>query len=380
MSEYEYYEFQAIDRPLTPEEQEAVAALSSRVDPHPRRAIFTYSFGGSLYPSSKELIADYFDAMFYIANWGSVQLAFRFPKALVDLERMAAYRVPTLEYPSDAVSIETKGEYAILTLSLEEEDGFGWIEGEGLLDSVIGLRDDILRGDYRTLYLAWLSGVTSEYNVDEDSLEPPVPPGLDRLTPALLNFCELFEIDDLLVEVAAEASEAVGAESDRWLLDGLAQLSREECESFLLRLAQGELHLGLALRQRLRELARVEERFVATESRRTVAQILARWEEREEEEQRWRAEEAERRRIERLEALAQRVEETWAEIDALIQRKQAQPYDEVTELLCQLKELAAYQGREAEFEARIAELAEAYSRRTALMRRFRHKGLIPLKG
>ena len=39
MSEYQYYEFQAIDRPLTPKEQQAVAQLSSRVDPHPRDLI-----------------------------------------------------------------------------------------------------------------------------------------------------------------------------------------------------------------------------------------------------------------------------------------------------------------------------------------------------
>jgi hypothetical protein len=41
MSEYQYYEFQAIDRPLTPEEQAAVARLSSRTEPHPWRAVFT---------------------------------------------------------------------------------------------------------------------------------------------------------------------------------------------------------------------------------------------------------------------------------------------------------------------------------------------------
>jgi hypothetical protein len=37
MSEYQYFEFQAIDRPLTAEEQETVARLSSRVHPHPWR-------------------------------------------------------------------------------------------------------------------------------------------------------------------------------------------------------------------------------------------------------------------------------------------------------------------------------------------------------
>lgn len=44
MSEYQYYEFRAIERPLTTAEQNAVARLSSRVDPHPTRAVFVYNY------------------------------------------------------------------------------------------------------------------------------------------------------------------------------------------------------------------------------------------------------------------------------------------------------------------------------------------------
>lgn len=56
MSEYQYYEFQAIDRPLTIEEQRTVSNLSSRVDPHPRRAIFVYHYT-RLPADAKELLA-----------------------------------------------------------------------------------------------------------------------------------------------------------------------------------------------------------------------------------------------------------------------------------------------------------------------------------
>lgn len=71
MSEYQYYEFQAIDRPLTPEEQQAVARLSSRVEPHPRCAVFTYSW--SDFPGdSADILGKYYDAMLYMANWGSI--------------------------------------------------------------------------------------------------------------------------------------------------------------------------------------------------------------------------------------------------------------------------------------------------------------------
>ena len=123
MSEYQYYEFQAIDRPLTPEEQRAVARLSSRVEPHPRRAVFTYSFGGDLPRRSEDLLVDYYDAMLYLANWGSRQLMFRFPRALVDAETLRRYSVVTQEYPSAAIGVYTKGEYVILEIRLDEEEG-----------------------------------------------------------------------------------------------------------------------------------------------------------------------------------------------------------------------------------------------------------------
>ncbi|CCI15973.1 hypothetical protein MICAF_170011 [Microcystis aeruginosa PCC 9807] len=42
MSEYQYYEFHAIDRPLTQEERAAISQLSSRVKPTATSASFTY--------------------------------------------------------------------------------------------------------------------------------------------------------------------------------------------------------------------------------------------------------------------------------------------------------------------------------------------------
>ena len=45
MSEYQYYEFQTIDRPLTAKEQAEIKELSSRVQLTPNRAIFLYNYG-----------------------------------------------------------------------------------------------------------------------------------------------------------------------------------------------------------------------------------------------------------------------------------------------------------------------------------------------
>jgi hypothetical protein len=114
MSEYRYCEFQAIDRPLTPEEQQAVARLSSRVDPHPRRAVFTYHW--SDFPdSAKEVLVRYYDAMLYMANGGSRRLMYRFPRSVADLEHMEAYCRP--RYAEEIRSFRSREDFVVLDIA-----------------------------------------------------------------------------------------------------------------------------------------------------------------------------------------------------------------------------------------------------------------------
>jgi hypothetical protein len=379
MSEYEYYEFQAVDRPLTEEQQRAVAELSSRVEPHPRRAVFTYSFGGGLRRRPEDLVAEYYDAMLYLANWGSRQLMFRFPKRLIDMDQIQQYSVVTREYASDAVDVYTKGKYAILNIQLHEEEGFDWIEGEGWLDSLVSLRDAVLRQDYRLLYLAWLRGVTLEYDVDEEAREPPVPPGLQTLSLALENFVELFNVDEDLIQAAAASSgELQKAVSGDDLRGAIARLTPEERDRFLLRLAKGEPHLTLALNRRLRALTGLDAPPGDAAARRTVGELFAEAEaqrERRVQEQKARAE---AKRVAELEALAEREEKAWREVDALIQQSQAKPYDQAVELLKKLRDLAGYQRSEPVFEGHMRQLCDLYGRRPALMRRLRQAKLVPV--
>jgi uncharacterized protein YhaN len=357
MSEYQYYEFQAIDRPLTSEEQQAVARLSSRVDPHPRRAIFTYNW--SDFPGNpEEVLARYYDAMFYIANWGSTQLMFRFPRAALDVEGVRAYYV----------SLSEVGEHVVLNIEFNEKEGEDWVEGEGWLDALLPLRDDILRGDYRALYLAWLKAVTWEDDI-ESVIEPPVPPGLNKLTPALGSLIKVFEVDNTLLQVAAEASAERSTADDDWLRAAIGQLPREECDAFLLRLAQGEPHLGLALKTRLRALAGRPEAQASEASRRSVEQLLGEAERRRELARKRRAAAAERKRIQRLEDLAAREAAVWQEIDALIERKNASAYDEAVRHLRDLRELAEYRERMADFQRQVSQIRAQYSRRPALQSR-----------
>ncbi len=375
MSEYQYYEFQAIDRPLTPEEQQAVAQLSSRVGPHPWRATFTYSFGGGLYRRAEDVLAAYYDAMLYLANWGSRQLMFRFPRAIVDPDQMRQYNVETVDPPSDIIQVDIKGEYVILDIQLNEEEGLGWIEGEGWLGALVGLRDAILQGDYRALYLAWLKGLTLAYDVNEDTLEPPVPSGLGELTPALHDFVELFDVDADTLQAAAEHSAPLKlrtfTEDD--LRRAIEALAPEDKDNFLLRVVQGEPQLSLVLKRQLGLLGDGTQR--STGPRRTVSEILAAAAEMTERRRRAEAAAAETRRIAELEALARRGDEVWNEVKALIQRGQAKPYGEAVQLLEKLRDLAEHQRQTVVFQSRLDRIHDEYSRRTSLMQRLRDAGL-----
>lgn len=243
MSEYQHYEFQAIDRPLTIEEQHAVASLSSRVDPHPRRAIFTYSYSG-FSANEVDIVAKYYDAMFYLANWGTKQLIFRFPSELVDIESVGQFHV------DGCLTFHEYDEYIVINIFYDSEEPTGWIDEVNILDSLIPLREDILRGDYRSLYLAWLATTKYERRNGEIEEEPDSPAGLKDLTPALEAFIDVFEVDRTDLKVAQNTSPEVVEMSDQALKEIIATMPHENMVSWLFRLAKGEeANLGLKFQQ-----------------------------------------------------------------------------------------------------------------------------------
>ena len=367
MSEYQYYEFQAIDRPLTDEEQRAVSRLSSRVDPHPRQAVFVYHYS-DLPTNAKQLLAKYYDAMFYIANWGTTQLMFRFPQKLVDVRQIEPYCV------EDSITCETIGEYVILDILWNDEGGEydDWVEGEGFLDSLISLREAILRQDYRVLYLAWLSAFHAGM-MEEDEVEPPVPPGLQKLTPALRRFMEAFHVDEALVAAAAKASPTAQTPSPTALRQTIAALPREVCDEWLLRLAQGqEANLSL-LFQRTLQSGRVAE--TTAQGKRTVAELERLAEAEYQHAQQKSAAAAEAKRIRELETLASKAEATWTFIEQLVEQGTGRSYTEATELLVKLHQLAMHQNKELAFAGRLKRLREANAKKRAWLSRVDKAGL-----
>jgi hypothetical protein len=371
MSEYQYYEWQAIDRLLTPEEQSEVNGLSSHIDVTASNAMVDYQWG-SFKHNARQVLLRYFDAHLYLANWGSRRLIFRFPQGLLDENAVNAYCV--LEH----ISFDSFGEYQVLNLELPDEEGFGWVETHGVLSTFTRLRDDLIRGDFRLLYLAWLKAMALDpfWNEDievEDQIEPPVPEGLNQLTPVLSRFIDVFDLDPILVKAAAEASPKIlsSQEHDYGVL--VSKLSRNDCDDFLTRLANGETGVDHALRKKL--MSFIRQKPTKQKEHRSIGELLRKQEEFHEAEKKRKAEAAQRTHIAKMESLAQYGPEMWAEIDRLLVSYTAKVYDEVTSQLIQLKQLANFQGTQDAVKTRMGELRVRYKTRHALMDRWDQKGL-----
>lgn len=375
MKEYHYYEFQVVDRSLTKEDRQVISRLSNRLQLTPNQAIFIY-YKGDFPGDPQEVLLRYFDAMLYLTNWGTKRLMFRLPKAFVNLDVLQQY---TLEH---YISCSSVRDSVILNIYCADESNTGWIDGEGWLPALLPLRKALLHQDYRLLYLAWLMAIQRTYlkQFELPLREPPVPSGLQTLSEALHDFVEFFKIDKELLRIAAEASPELPVVSDAILSDVVKQFSRNECEDFLLRLAQGQPYIPVELHRRIQELLapkQQEQQGNPPVRREAIALLQAAEQEKEPPYEENPGTDDNPHEKTALETLSQHEAQLWIKVNALIERKQVKAYEEAVQILLQLKDVASYQGTEAAFEEHIAQLHKRYSRLSGFRLRLTQADLLP---
>jgi hypothetical protein len=156
-----------------------------------------------------------------------------------------------------------------------EEPEEEWFEDGQLLASLTPLRAELLRGDRRVAYLAWLLAVQAG-ELDLDTPEPRVPHGLDGPSASLAALISFLRVDPNLLAAAAEAGVKDAGEMERFR-SWVERLPAQEQQRWLLRAAD---NLDLAVGSALLGEFRREHPAVAAEQGRTVEQLLARAEER----------------------------------------------------------------------------------------------------
>ncbi|MCI0748543.1 MAG: hypothetical protein L0Y58_24305 [Verrucomicrobia subdivision 3 bacterium] len=114
MSEYQYYEFQTVERRLTENEMQELRAHSTRARITPTSFINEYHFG-SFRGKPNEWMEKYFDEFLYLANWGSRELQLALPAKLIPAQTARCY------CSSQPVSVREKSGKLIFTFLLNEE-------------------------------------------------------------------------------------------------------------------------------------------------------------------------------------------------------------------------------------------------------------------
>lgn len=372
MSEYQFYEFRSIDRPLTTEEQQAIGQWSSRTYPTATGATFIYSHGD--FPKDpKQVVGQYFDAMFYIASWGTTQLMFRFPKALLNRQAIELY------CSVEEISLVEHGTYAILEMQASDEEGYGWIDGEGVLSSLIGLRQDILNGDYRSLYLTWLQAC-SQYRelpeFDEELRDPPLSRHLTPFNDALKSWVEVLHLDQDILAAASARQAGVTEKPSQDMAAWLALLPETEKDQFLQSVLNEEPLLSVKLRNRLHELSVPSKEAATNSSCRAIADIFQ--EADQINRQRRKIEQGKYEEQQRQKLLQIEADEItlWKLVDQYISEKKPKAYDAAVTILKDLLLLAKHRGTQADYEQRIQNILQEYPRLSSLKSKIITAGLL----
>ncbi|MGI8484573.1 MAG: hypothetical protein ACR2OU_09930 [Thermomicrobiales bacterium] len=271
MSEYQYNEFQAIDRPLTEQDRQDLRAISARAQITATSFTNHYEWG-DFKGEPDEFMERWFDLHLYLANWGTRWLMIRLPNGLIDQAQLERF-IGEVDYARHWVA----GEHLILDILFEDvgiDEEEDWREDTHWLSVLGGLRDDLLAGDLRMLYLLWMAAI--EYDAFDEDLPEPMP-GIGPMTVALVAFVNFFHIDPDVVAAAAERPattipRAITAESARAVI---SSLSDEGKIGLLIRVVEGDQNLAAKLRsdisRRLEPL-----RDVSKGEPRTVGELRAR--------------------------------------------------------------------------------------------------------
>jgi len=374
VSEYQYYDFRAIDRALTKAEMAELRSISTRAEITSTGFTNHYEWG-DLKADRLKLLEKYFDAFLYVANWGTREFYLRLPLELAD------YKVLKAMLPGEAAQVRKSARHLIVGFESESDQDDG-DDGTGWIGSLLSLRSDLLRGDLRCLYLGWLLCAQHE-ELAEDELEPSVPAGLRELSAPLHLLIEFLGIYEDLVEVAALTSAPLSAGPSRKELDAWIRSLPEKEKNDLLLTAVSEPDVRwkteLLRRFQRQTTPRVSSEAVAIQ-RRTVAGVLeaahARTEERTKRVEAQRAAAATRRKAEEqanrvryLNQLGKREGETWNQVAAHILKRQPNEYNRAVTLITDLRDLALRQGRVAAFQSALAELRREHAAKGSFLRR-----------
>ncbi len=381
MSEYQRYEFMTIDRPLTRAQLDDVNTLSSHIEASSTHALIEYHWGNFKH-NPITVLHEFFDAFLYWANWGSPKLAFRFPHGILPADLIDGYDL------EDFVTFTRYKDYDILDIHFGELEAPDiWTEYE--LGSLIAIRDELMEGDLRALYIVWLAAqiMIEGYDEEENEAEeedweisvPPVPPGFGTLTAAQYSLAELLQVPEELLVAAARHSKAAAPSTGDDFAAWVKLLPPDHQNDYLLRLAHNEPGLSRLLVRELRELGQDKTREEpSTGEHVTYATLLAESKAIRARLEREKREQEQAARLHQLQEIHDHQDAYWHQVEQAVMRGTGTGYDEAARLLIELREAAGQFKEAQQFQERFRAGVRPHLRRPAFVKRLQaHKFTLP---
>ena len=146
-----------------------------------------------------------YDIHLHYANFGIRTLAIRLPQGLpISMNEFSRY----VDDETVVWKKDPKGPAGILTISPQMDGGSAdelW-EVDEHVERLVEVRQQLIDGDLRPLYLSWLCACHYGALDSELAIEPPVPAGLGRVPDSINAMIELFGLDPMVVAAAAKRS------------------------------------------------------------------------------------------------------------------------------------------------------------------------------
>ena len=234
MSEYQFVTFRAVDAPLDDKQLAFAERQSSRAEV--TRWSLTCEYDYSSFRGDVDgLLRHGYDVYLQYTDYGCREIRLRLPRGLSFAKSVWSKYVDNelLRWNSDA-----KGSGGILTVCpFHESLDYVW-EDEEYLDEVIWIRDRLLKGDLRALYVLWLCAAGDENYDPRELIEPPVPHGIAAIAKHCEELLSFFGLDPLSLLAAGEDLPDAPPERDRnpvdhWLSTLDEQLAKERLRRLL---------------------------------------------------------------------------------------------------------------------------------------------------
>lgn len=275
MSEYEIVKFRAIDRPLSDKQLAFMDRQSSRAECTRWDFQVEYHYG-SFRGDVNAMLRNGYDIFLTYSNYGTREIRMRLPNGLPFPKRVWSQYVSLERFHWHADKDSKAG---ILEVSpfLEDAQEAVW-EFDDYLDAAVALREMLITGDLRALYVLWLCVAIVSRNEEEDSnqTEPPVPHGLGNCSATVSPLLGFFDADPLLVDAAAtgipdfNATDTFAKSANAWR----TALSDSQRDAILHRLiSEDPVALKAELLAEIRECRLVEAWPVAPPAR-TLMQLM----------------------------------------------------------------------------------------------------------